>query len=277
MKTLPVAVQVYSVREDAEKDFAGTMKKIKEIGYEGVELAGLYGKKPSEIKAAIEDAGLVAVSAHVPFQELVADMEGTIAQYVEIGVKYIAIPYLMEEDRPGTPKFEGNVKLFEEIGKACKAHGIQTLYHNHDFEFIKMPDGRYALDYIYDTIPADPLQTELDTCWVKVAGEDPAAYIRKYSGRSPVVHLKDFHKEGQPANMYELIGTEVKKRPHSGGLCGSRRPVGCGGAGPVQRPHPHGSHHPEPPVPERAGLVSTCAHEASGSENANGLALFPVH
>ena len=84
MKTLPVAVQVYSVREDAEKDFAGTMKKIKEIGYEGVELAGLYGKKPSEIKAAIEDAGLVAVSAHVPFQELVADMEGTIAQYVEL-------------------------------------------------------------------------------------------------------------------------------------------------------------------------------------------------
>ena len=78
MKTLPVAVQVYSVRDDAEKDFRGTMKKIKEIGYDGVELAGLYGLAPSEIKAAIEEAGLAAVSAHVPFQELVADMEGTI-------------------------------------------------------------------------------------------------------------------------------------------------------------------------------------------------------
>ena len=66
MKTLPVAVQVYSVREDAEKDFAGTMKKIKEIGYDGVELAGLYGLEPAAIKAAIEDAGLVALSAHVP-------------------------------------------------------------------------------------------------------------------------------------------------------------------------------------------------------------------
>ena len=55
---------------------------------------------------------------------------------VEIGVKFIAIPYLMEEDRPGTPKFEGNVKLCEEIAKACKAHGIQTLYHNHDFESV---------------------------------------------------------------------------------------------------------------------------------------------
>ena len=212
MKTLPVAVQVYSVREDAEKDFAGTMKKIKEIGYDGVELAGLYGLEPAAIKAAIEDAGLVALSAHVPFQELVADMEGTIQKYVEIGMKYIAIPYLMEEDRPGTPKFEGNVKLFEEIAKACKAKGIQLLYHNHDFEFQKMADGRYALDYIYDTIPADLLQTEVDTCWVKVAGEDPAAYVKKYTGRSPLVHLKDFHKEGRPANMYSSSAPRWRSR-----------------------------------------------------------------
>ena len=102
MKTLPVAVQVYSVREDAEKDFAGTMKKLKEIGYDGVELAGLYGLSPKEVKDAIEAAGLVALSAHVPFRDLVADMEGVVSQYEEIGVKFIAIPYLMEEDRPGT-------------------------------------------------------------------------------------------------------------------------------------------------------------------------------
>ena len=91
MKTLPVAVQVYSVRDNAERDFAGTMKQIKEIGYDGVELAGLYGLEPAAVKAAIEDAGLVALSAHVPFQDLVADMEGTVKQYQEIGVKFIAI------------------------------------------------------------------------------------------------------------------------------------------------------------------------------------------
>lgn len=226
MKTLPVAVQVYSVRDDAEKDFRGTMKKLKEMGYDGVELAGFYGLTPSEIRAAIEEAGLVALSAHVPFQDLAADMEGLVEQYAQIGVKYIAIPYLMEEDRPGTPKFEENIKLFQEIGKACKKHGILTLYHNHDFEFIKMEDGRYALDYIYDTIPADLLQTEIDTCWVKVAGEDPAAYIRKYTGRAPVVHLKDFHKEGRPGNMYELIGTEVEKTESQGVF--EFRPVGHG-------------------------------------------------
>lgn len=227
MKTLPVGVQVYSVRGDAERDLAGTLKKIKEIGYDGVELAGLYGHTPVQVRTAIEEAGLIALSAHVPFQELREDIEGVVGQYKEIGVKYIAIPYLMDEDRPGTPKFEENVKTFERIGKVCKEKGIELLYHNHDFEFVKMPDGRYALDYIYDTIPADLLKTELDTCWVKVAGEDPAAYVRKYAGRSPIVHLKDFHKEGRPANMYELIGTTVEKKEASAGSF-EFRPVGHG-------------------------------------------------
>ena len=227
MKTLPVAVQVYSVRDYAEKDFKGTIQKIKDMGYDGVELAGLYGLEAAGVRAVLDEVGIPAVSAHVPFQELMADLEGTIAKYVTIGVKYIAIPYLEEEDRPGGPKFEENVKKFREICEACKAQGIVTLYHNHDFEFIRMENGQYALDYIYDTIPADLLQTEIDTCWVNIAGENPADYIRKYTGRSPVVHLKDFYKEGKAANMYELIGTEVKKEEDAGGFF-EFRPVGGG-------------------------------------------------
>lgn len=227
MKTLPVAVQVYSVREDAERDFKGTMQKLKDIGYDAVELAGLYGMEAAEVRAILDEVGIPAISAHVPFQELMSDLEGTVEKYATIGVKYVAIPYLEEEDRPGQPKFEDNVVKFKEICEACKAKGIMTLYHNHDFEFLKMPDGRYALDYIYDTIPADLLQTEIDTCWVNVAGENPADYIRKYTNRSPVVHLKDFYKEGRPANMYELIGTDVKKEEESVGVF-EFRPVGSG-------------------------------------------------
>ena len=89
MKTLPVAVQVYSVRGDAEKDFAGTMKKIKEIGYDGVELAGLYDLEPAAVKAAIEEAGLIPISAHVPFQELVADMEARWSELEAIAAQYL--------------------------------------------------------------------------------------------------------------------------------------------------------------------------------------------
>lgn len=226
MKTLPVGVQVYSVRDQAEHDFKGTMKKIKEMGYDGVELAGLYELDPAYIRDTLKEIGLIPLSAHVPFQELAADIEGTVAKYVTIGVKYIAIPYLMEEDRPGTDKFMDNLKIFAQIGECCKKNGIITLYHNHDFEFVKMPNGQYALDYIYSTIPADLLQTEIDTCWVNVAGENPAEYVKKYSGRAPVVHLKDFYKEGKPANMYELIGIETEKKEETGKF--EFRPVGHG-------------------------------------------------
>jgi sugar phosphate isomerase/epimerase len=228
MKKLPVAVQVYSVRDEAEKDFRGTMKKIKELGYDGVELAGLYGLKPAEVKSILNETGLIALSAHVPYVDLVGDTAGTINDYALIGCKYIAVPYMTEESRPNTPKFPEVIREIARIGAACKEKGITLLYHNHDFEFVKMPDGSYGLDYLYSHIPADILQTEIDTCWVNIAGEDPAAYVKKYAGRCPIVHLKDFYKEGKPANLYKLIGlNEDEKKDEKAGYF-EFRPVGYG-------------------------------------------------
>ena len=102
MNKLPVAVQVYSVREDAERDFAGTMKKIKEIGYDGVELAGLYGLSPAEIKAAIEDAGLEAVSAHVPSISAFSSWKGTWADTASRPASLLAA-FISAGDRPYMP------------------------------------------------------------------------------------------------------------------------------------------------------------------------------
>jgi sugar phosphate isomerase/epimerase len=226
-KTLPVAVQIYSVREDAEKDFRGTIQKIKEIGYDAVELAGLYGMDPSEVRAVLDEFELPAISAHVPIVELIQDLEGTLDKYLTVGCKYIAIPYLDETLRPGSDGFAGVLKEMERIGKACQEKGLVMLYHNHDFEFVKMENGSYGLDYIYETLPESLLQTELDTCWIKVAGEDPASYVRKYAGRCPVVHLKDFYKEGKPSDMYELIGIEKTETQKSEGVF-EFRPVGHG-------------------------------------------------
>lgn len=101
---------------------------------------------------------------------------------------------------------------------------MQLLYHNHDFEFVKI-DGKYALDILYDTVPADLLKTELDTCWVNVGGENPADYVRKYTGRAPVVHLKDFAGE-KSEHMYELIGIEEEKKEEKQKF--EFRPVGYG-------------------------------------------------
>jgi sugar phosphate isomerase/epimerase len=222
--SLPVAVQIFSVRDDAARDLRGTLEAIKEMGYDGVEFAGLYGYAPAEIKQMCEEIGLVPISAHVPYVDMVADTHGVLAQYAEIGCRYVAVPYLSPEHRPGKDEFPQVVENIAKIGQVAKELGIQLLYHNHEFEFMKL-DGKYALDVLYDTVPADLLQTELDTCWVNVGGENPADYVRKYSGRAPVVHLKDFCGE-RSDDMYELIGIERKAPPMPSNF--EFRPVGDG-------------------------------------------------
>jgi len=203
---LPIAVQIYSVRDDAEKDFRSTLEKIKEMGYDGVEFAGLYGYTPAQVKQMCDEIGLIPISAHVAYYEILNNPREVLSQYAEIGCKYVAIPYLTPECRPGTDGFSDVVKNAEAFGKVAKELGMMLLYHNHDFEFEKIGD-KYALDVLYDTVPADLLQTELDTCWVNVGGEDPAKYITKYADRSPVVHLKDF-VGSKSENMYALIGID---------------------------------------------------------------------
>ena len=206
----PVAIQVYSVRDDAAADMMGTLKKIADMGYDGVEFAGFYGYGAEEIRAELDKLGLKAVSSHVPFATLRSDLEATAEYHKILGCKYIAVPYLEEKDRPGTENWQKTIDDILAIGKYLHSQGIQLLYHNHDFEFVKI-DGKYALDMLYDAVPAEYLKTELDTCWVKFAGEDPAAYLHKYAGRSPIVHLKDFYVEGSvkdAATPYALINAD---------------------------------------------------------------------
>lgn len=220
---LPVAVQVYSVRNDAKDDLRGTLEKIKKIGYDGVEFAGLYGNAPEDIAKMCKEIGLVPVSAHVPYVDMVENPD-ILKDYATIGCKFVAVPYLKEEHRPGAGNFDEVINNIKKIGEKANEYGITLLYHNHDFEFIKL-DGKYALDILYEEVPASLLQTELDTCWVNVGGENPADYIRKYAGRCPVVHLKDFFGE-KSEDMYELIGIEKKAPKRPGNF--EFRPVGSG-------------------------------------------------
>lgn len=221
MKKWPIAIQVYSVRNEATKDFEGTMRSLKEMGFDGVELAGLYGMESAvACKKVLDQIGLELVSAHVGFEFLEDD--AALDDYAATGMNFIAIPWMP------APKDEEELKScitqIRNAGERCKARGMQLLYHNHDFEFNKI-NGQYILDTYYQEIPADLLQTELDTCWVNVGGENPAQYVRKYTGRAPIVHLKDF-TGSKTNNMYALIGTDTAKEESNGKF--EFRPVGFG-------------------------------------------------
>ena len=221
---LPVALQLYSVRDDMEKDFEGTLKKVSELGYHGVEFAGLFGKSAAEVKALCEKYSLTPISAHVPLVDMIDDTDAVLRAYKEIGCEYIVVPYVTEERRPGAEKFEETIEDIKKIGAAAEKLGLTLLYHNHDFEFIKI-DGKIGLDVLYASVPENLLKTEIDTCWANVGGVDPASYVLKYTNRAPVVHLKDF--TGTPSGrLYALIGLDEDNKETSNSF--ELRPVGYG-------------------------------------------------
>ena len=224
---LPVGVQLYSIRDSVEADMHAALAQVKELGYDGVEFAGLYGNKPADIRAWCAELGLNPISSHVPLDDMLADTAGTLAAYKEIGVQFVVVPYVTEERRPGAAKFDETIAEIARIGKIAADMGLTLLYHNHDSEFKKV-DGEYGLDILYKKVPAAYLQTELDTCWVNVGGENPADFVRKYTGRAPVVHLKDFHMSGKlPQHLYALIGLDDDKQDNEPSTF-EFRPCGCG-------------------------------------------------
>jgi len=208
-------LQLYNVRDELGKDFDGTLKQVAETGYEYVELAlaRIYGKTADQFKASLDKAGLTAISAHVPFRDMTNDPDGVIGFHLDIGCKFIVIPFLSEEDRSTGPNYEEVKKEIAKLGEMISKKGAVLLYHNHEFEYVDYK-GKYSLDDLYDSIPATLLQTEIDVCWAKVGGVNPAEYILKYSGRAPVVHLKDFDSSqgGKIKADYDLIGEAKKAR-----------------------------------------------------------------
>ena len=114
---LPIGLQLYSVRDDMAKDFKGTLQKVKDMGYEGVEFAGMYDNSPEQIKAWCAEIGLNPISAHVPLAEMLADIDKVIADYKTIGCEYIVVPYVTEERRPGGDKFMQMIDEIRSIGQ----------------------------------------------------------------------------------------------------------------------------------------------------------------
>lgn len=191
MISFQIGLQLYSIREMAEKDLHETLRRVKALGYDGVELAGLYGHDPKEVRAWMDRIGLSCISAHVPWTDLSKKTEETLDMYQKLGCRYVAVPSIDVSLR--TP--EGMRQLAaqtEAVIRACRERGMELLYHNHAFEYQKDESQVSLLAMLLGQ--AEELGAELDLGWVLAAGEDPKAEIEAYAGRVPVLHMKDVEK-----------------------------------------------------------------------------------
>lgn len=195
MAQLGIGLQLYSVRNQLEQDFVGTLKKVAAMGYEGVEFAGIYGGlSGKELAALVQDLGLKVVGTHTSIYRLRDNLEEEVQFHVDLGAPYCVAPWLPEEFRTSAA-FPEILSVMQRAGDAFSKVGIGFGYHNHDFEFIVKIDGQYMLDALFERTDATKVQAELDVGWVYEAGVDTLAYVEKYSGRLPLVHLKDFAKD----------------------------------------------------------------------------------
>ncbi len=193
---LPIALQLFTVRDRIENDVEGTLRKIKNLGYDGIEVCnGSYGMDPLEFKALCDNIGLEIISAHVGAGSIINETEETLDLYKKLGVSYIAIPALWGDYAYGESQHDEMMRKLNIISGTFKENGIQVLFHNHMWEFKK--DGEnYILDNILSTFGNDNLLPEIDVCWATVGHGNASDYMKKYDSRCPVVHLKDFYCKG---------------------------------------------------------------------------------
>lgn len=188
-----VSLQLYTVREDAQKDFIGTIEKVAEMGYKGVEFAGFFDTPAEELKKALDRLSLVPVASHTSGQLLREDLDQVIAYNKTIGTKYIVLPFAKMDSRDDIME---SANLLNSIAPKIQKAGMGVGYHNHSHE-LKVFDGEYGLDTLMKLTEKNGIFPQIDVCWVEFAGLNPVEYISKYKNRCHVIHLKDLKRRGE--------------------------------------------------------------------------------
>ncbi len=204
MPAMGIGLQLYTLREDMAQDMEGTLRQVAAMGYEGVEFAGYFGRPAEQLRALLDEIGLKAIGAHVGLQEIREDLEGQIKYLQTIGGQYLVCPFVVESERSTATGWKNVISEFEQAGIHVRSQGLQFGYHNHAFEFNVQVDGEFAFDAVFSSTSPDNVQVEMDVCWIQYAGHDPVSYIHKYTGRLPLLHLKDFRKGDDGMQTLEL-------------------------------------------------------------------------
>jgi sugar phosphate isomerase/epimerase len=202
---LPLGLQLFSVRDILPKDYEGTLRQLGAIGYREVEAAGFFNHSPSEVKQAMDRAGLRCVSAHYSLRDLLPKVDETIQYGKELGLNYIVCssPWFKDPSRVKDPgsraareamtldDWRWNADQFNRIGERVNAAGMRFAYHNHTPEF-RSENGIVFYDELMRLTDPSKVTMELDCGWAAVAGQKPADLLTRYPTRISMLHVKDF-------------------------------------------------------------------------------------
>ena len=199
-----IAAQMSTLREFTKTpaDIAATMKKVREIGYEAVQLSALGPIETEELKRITDGEGLTVCATHTSFERMRDETDAVVAEHKLLDCEYAAIGGLPQEYRnaEGYAKF---AKEASDVARKLAEQGIKFGYHNHSFELEKF-GRRTGLEILYDDSDPEYFLGEIDTYWIQHGGGDPCAWIRKRKGRLPLVHLKDMVMRGREQLMAEV-------------------------------------------------------------------------
>ena len=197
----PIGLQLYTVRDLMQKDVQYTLKQVAGVGYREVEFAGLFDKKATTVAKWLRENKLTSPSSHVPLDRLKNSIQAVVDECHTLGNDFIVCPFIDESMRKSADDWRRIGGDFNKVADQVQRAGMRFAYHNHDFEFKQLPSGEMGYDILLNECDPKLVKMELDLFWITKGGQDPLAYFAKWSGRFPLVHVKDMTGAGEMANV----------------------------------------------------------------------------
>jgi sugar phosphate isomerase/epimerase len=189
----PVGLQLYSLRGEFLRNVPATLDKVRDFGFQHVELAGTYNFTPGKFKELLDERGLKPVGGHFPFERYRDDVEGIAAEAGILGLEYVGCAWIPHEGEFDEAECRNAIEVFNRAGEALSKQGLKFFYHVHGYEFRPNGDGTF-LDLMMAETKPEFVRWQMDVFWVVHPGADPVELLKRHGNRWELMHVKDMRK-----------------------------------------------------------------------------------
>lgn len=197
---LQIAAQLFTVRAftQDEKGIAATLAKVKSIGYDCVQVSAFGPCRPEFLRDELEQNGLIACATHTPYERIIGDTDAVIAEHTILGIRNIGLGWRCYKTKAEAEQFLADILP---AARKIRDAGLQFVYHNHQWEFLRMENGQTVMDYYLENTSPSEFGLLPDMYWLQFAGISPQKFLRENADRISVIHLKDMRiaaEDGTP-------------------------------------------------------------------------------